>query len=93
MSVTQIERDELEELYGIDIATFQTAMMLKLRMNMHKGHWSKVDVASLHEALKEECMELAGAIDRGSKEEVMLECADVAVYAMMIATNVGRKND
>ena len=61
-------------------------MLFKLRQNCHKAHWNTVSNAYLFERLKEEVAELESALS-GDSEDVMLECADVANFAAMIADN------
>lgn len=61
------------------------AMLKKLRENSHKAHWSTVSTEFLLDRLLEEVEELAEALDYGSTDDIVSECADVSNFAMMIA--------
>lgn len=68
-----------------DLERFTHYMIFKLAKNAHKGRWEDMDLASLFRRMVEEKDELYEAIDRGNMVEILLEAADVANFAMMIA--------
>lgn len=70
-----------------EVEIFSHAMEYKLRANDHKGGWENQSTPRLFELLKGEVKELEQALEGGNLLEVMLEAADVANYAMMIAWN------
>lgn len=72
-------------LYEHDIRRFVDAMKYKLRKNAHKGRWETYDQNTAQQLLLDEVEELAEAIKEGNMVEIMLEAADVANFAMMIA--------
>jgi len=74
------------EQYAQDVKRFVDAMMYKLRVNSHKGRWELVDVNIALTGLKKEVNELQEAATMGNMVEVLLECADVANYAMILAS-------
>jgi NTP pyrophosphatase (non-canonical NTP hydrolase) len=67
------------------IKTFVEAMIYKLHKNAHKGKWEDMTVDTSLTRLHEEICELAQAIDEGNGIETILEAADVANFAMIIA--------
>lgn len=66
---------------------FMADMFRKLRANKHKAHWSTVTEAFLIVRLAEEFAELADVLGKGTPQQIIDECADVANFAMMIADN------
>lgn len=60
----------------------------KLKMNDHKGGWDGKDLDFLIKKLEGEVSELRHALLHEPGINIMLEAADVANYAMMIAWNV-----
>ncbi len=75
------------------VAIFGARMLEKLQMNSDKAHWSEVSYAYLMRRLIDEVWELVCAfllnfIGRGSKADIISECCDVALFAMMIADNI-----
>lgn len=71
------------------VSRFAAWMLVKLRQNAHKVHWSKQSNEELLELLKGEVAELEAALANEGYAAVRLECADVANIAAMIADNVG----
>lgn len=72
--------------YGPDIRRFVEAMIYKLQKNAHKGRWEDLDIAKAYDLLTGEVKELEQAIsDGGNMIELMLESADVANFALMVA--------
>ena len=70
---------------------FARAMEKKLKANDHKGHWRHLEVGHLRRRLAQEIEELKRAIDANeSPARVLLEAADAANFAMMIAENYRR---
>lgn len=73
------------QLYEHDIRRFVDAMKYKLRKNAHKGRWESYDHDKALALLEKEVDELREALREGNMVEIMLEAADVANFAMMIA--------
>lgn len=68
------------------ILEFAKIMERKLRENDHKPDWRKESLGSLIDGLHGEVHELIEAIDTmKSDEDIVLEAADVANFAMFIA--------
>lgn len=74
------------EQYEHDIRRFVDAMVYKLRVHAKKGRWEDLPAAKALELLNGECIELAQAMHEGNTVETMLEAADVANYALIIAS-------
>ena len=64
-----------------EVVRFSEAMEERLRENDHKRHWSNYTPQQMFERLKDELEELTWAF---TNENKMLECVDVANFAMMI---------
>jgi len=64
---------------------FGEHMLVKLRENTHKGHWSTLRPQVLLDGLRVEVGELADAVSIESPEAIVRECADVANFAAMLA--------
>lgn len=73
------------EQYAPDIRRFVEAMVYKLGVHSGKGKWENQTVESRIPKLEGEVKELVEAIGRGNMVEVLLEAADVANYALIIA--------
>lgn len=73
--------------YGREIKQFTDAMQYKLRVNAHKGKWEGLSAFHAIRLLEREVEELHRAIASGNSVDVMMECADIANFAMMI-TNI-----
>lgn len=71
-----------------DLQRFFDAMIYKLRRNAHKGRWNTLTIEGAFEDLRGEVEELDGAIASGSTSEILMEAADVANEALIIA-NIG----
>ncbi len=72
--------------YRASLFAFVLAMDEKLSENIHKHSWRNMSYIDLLRRLNDECTELTRAIqDGGSPDEIVLEAADVANFAMMIA--------
>lgn len=74
----------------IDIAIIENAMKQKLRENEHKGYWGDMTLLKLAKLLETEIEELNDAILTKGPMEIIREAADVANFAMMIASNTFR---
>lgn len=83
-------RNHDDDNAAVDLFAFD--MKRKLAANVHKKHWNEVTSAYLFRRLVEEVMELHEAMQIGSTDAIMLEAADVANFAMMIADQVRREN-
>ena len=85
--ITDIERSEERDLEAVK--WFTTLMHKKLRKNKCKQDWLEYDESYILRRLNEELDELKDALFKqrssASIEEAMLECADVANFAMMMA--------
>ncbi|KKM91822.1 hypothetical protein LCGC14_1224720 [marine sediment metagenome] len=59
---------------------------LSLPKNVAKPHWLTMNFDELLHRLKEEVQELEDALSQGeSMENVISECADVSIFATMLA--------
>lgn len=82
------------EPYKNDIRRFVNAMLYKLKINAFKGRWEQLTMSSVQAALSIEVAELNEAIEGGNTIDIMLEAADVANFALIIASmEVEGKND
>lgn len=71
-----------------DLQRFFDAMIYKLRRNAHKGRWEDVPLDKAFTALVREADELKDAVAQGSTSEILMEAADVANQALIVA-NIG----
>lgn len=78
------DRDPLEQ-YEPDIRRFMEAMRYKLKLNAHKGRWETLGIKQALSRLVDEVEELDEAINKGNMVEIMLEAADVANFALIVA--------
>lgn len=77
---------ELVEIgVGPDLQRFFDAMIYKLRRNAHKGNWDNLSLEGATADLTGEVEELMGAIASGSTSEILMEAADVANEALIVA--------
>lgn len=70
------------------VSKFSEAMLAKLEANKHKKGWLDVpeyDDDWFYRRIGEEVMELIQAAQSGDVEATLLEAADVANFALMIA--------
>lgn len=70
---------------GPDLQRFFDAMIYKLRRNAHKGRWDQVSLDLAMERLRAEVEELDSELGFGSTTEVLMEAADVANMALILA--------
>lgn len=75
---------ELEQ-YEHDFRRFIDAMIYKLGKNVHKGRWEGMPIDKAMKLLEAEVAELHGAIASDNMIEKLLEAADVANFAMIVA--------
>lgn len=68
-----------------DLQRFFDAMIYKLRRNAHKGRWETLPLAKAFSDLHGEVAELDAAIASGSTSETLMEAADVANEALIVA--------
>lgn len=68
-----------------DLQRFVDAMVYKLRRNAHKGRWSDLSLEGALKRLEGEVGELQGVLPRRSSIETLMEAADVANMALIIA--------
>jgi phosphoribosyl-ATP pyrophosphohydrolase len=72
--------------YKHDLRRFIDAMLYKLKVHSSKGRWEKLDLEQTTRKLDGEVKELELAIIDGNHIEIILEAADVANYAMIVAS-------
>lgn len=79
------------ELPRKTIKRFALTMESKMQENSYKNGWTSMGLKELIFQLQGEAFELHKAIHRrtSTPDEIAREAADVANYAMMIATNAG----
>lgn len=77
--------------YEREIKQLVDAMRYKLKKNAHKGRWEDLDVANAIRRLREETDELEEAASRDSTIEIILEAADVANFALIVANLAMKK--
>lgn len=70
---------------GPDLIRFFDAMIYKFRRNAHKGRWEDVAIGQALVETQKEMAELAAALKSGSSAEILMEAADVANWAVMLA--------
>jgi hypothetical protein len=68
-----------------DLQRFFDAMVYKLRRNSHKGRWADVKLADAMSDLGDEVQELVAVVQFGSTAEILMEAADVANEALIVA--------
>lgn len=71
--------------YEPEMQKFFDAMVFKLRRNAHKGKWETLPMALAMDRLNDENGELAAAVSNGSTMEILMEAADVANMALIVA--------
>jgi hypothetical protein len=86
MSIITIELTAEMQQYADDIKRFVDLMVHKLDKNRHKGRWENIDANSAFNYLCDETVELQTALWRGDPDSIYFECADVANFAMIIAS-------
>lgn len=70
-----------------EVKSFIDAMIYKLAKNAHKGKWETTDLKKARQLLNGEIEELDDAIESKSNTvEILLEAADVANFALILAT-------
>lgn len=77
--------DEIEDL-SPNLQRFFEAMVYKLRKNAHKGRWENLNSEQAFELAQNEVEELKQAMREGNSIEITLEGADVANFALMLAS-------
>lgn len=80
--------------YEWALKPFTDAMRVKLAMNKHKDRgdgWESVDLSQIFAGLKKEVAELEEALIRRNTTEILLECADIANFAMIVANVATRE--
>lgn len=73
-----------------ELKMFAQYMEHKLKLNDHKGGWEQTSIPVLFKRLREELHELEQAISTEPELNIMMEAADVANFAMMIAWNAAK---
>lgn len=78
--------------FAIVVKWFSGKMLEKLNIKSYKGtSWTEEKAIDLYKAMIKECGELFDEIKIKDKNAIIMECADVANFAMMIADNARRK--
>lgn len=77
--------------YEPEIKQLVDAMRYKLKKNAHKGRWEDLTIADAIKRLREEVVELEEAASRDSEIEIILEAADVANFALIVANLATKK--
>lgn len=73
------------------VVEFSKHMLVKLRLNSHKGGWENETLARMLKRLNDEVVELTEALDEGDRVHIIEEAADVANFAMFIADIAQRR--
>jgi NTP pyrophosphatase (non-canonical NTP hydrolase) len=68
-------------------------MVYKLGRNSHKGRWENLNLEDILEKLEAERDELVESVARGNMVEILLEAADVANFALIIASMVVERGE
>ncbi len=68
-----------------EIKNFSTIMETKMLLNEHKGGHARLKIDELMKLMHQEVRELKTSIDEKDYKNVIMECADVANYVMLIA--------
>lgn len=68
-----------------DLQRFFDAMIYKLRRNAHKGRWETLKLTAAMSDLGDEVQELVAVVQLGSTSEILMEAADVANEALIVA--------
>lgn len=68
-----------------EIKAFFDAMIFKLAKNSHKGKWEDLGIDKARTRVVEEFNELNEALAEGNTIEIILEAADVANFALILA--------
>lgn len=76
---------ELSHIEG-DLRRFFDAMIYKLRKNRDKGRWENLSIEDALKMLRDEVSELDEAIAEGSTIDMILECADVANFGLILSS-------
>ena len=71
--------------YAHEIRRFVDAMVYKLEKNAHKGKWENLSVDEAFKLLRKEVDELQAEVG-GNTTKTLLEAADVANFALMVAS-------
>lgn len=74
------------EQYAQDIHIFVGLMLKKLHANIHKGRWENQNIEDTYQNLVDEVVELNDAIEDNDAEGILMEAADVANFAMIVAS-------
>lgn len=86
-----IDMDGEMAQYAPDIRRFVGLMCEKLQKNVHKGRWEHKTSGQCFQGLMSEIRELRESLEKShSPDEIIRECADVANFAMIVASVVER---
>lgn len=78
--------------HAAGIGRLVDSMKHKLAVNSHKGHWENMTSGHILGLLKGEVRELEEAVlsNGFTYDDILMECADVANFAMMLHDNIVR---
>jgi hypothetical protein len=93
MSVISFELKGDMEQYTDDVHRFVGLMLFKLHKNVHKGRWEGKDMWDAYDLMRAETRELHDEIVASNYAEIYLEAADVANFAMIIASIAKASNN
>lgn len=93
MGIITVELPAEMQQYTEDIQQFLALMVHKLHKNVHKGRWESLSVNDAFELMRGEMRELRHAVFEHNRDEIYLECADVANFAMIIASITRERPD
>ena len=93
MKIITIELDDDMDIYHDDIKQFINLMVFKLQKNVHKGRWENIDIWDAFWMMQTESGELMKAIRERNIDEIYMEAADVANFAMILASILKERGD
>lgn len=93
MKIITIELADEMDQYHDDIKQFINLMVYKLQKNVHKGRWEHIDIWDAFWMMQTESGELMRAIRERNIDEIYLEAADVANFAMILASILKERGD
>jgi NTP pyrophosphatase (non-canonical NTP hydrolase) len=93
MKVITIELTDDMDVYYDDIKQFVNLMIFKLHKNVHKGRWENIDIWDAFWMMQTESGELMKAIRERNIDEMYMEAADVANFAMILASILKERGD
>ena len=80
-------------LYKTELEEFNVHMKAKLLTHKNKGGFERLGIDELLKMLHGEIRELKTSLEERDHANTIRECADVANYAMFIATKIQNRNE